>query len=71
MQNLFEENLRLDKTKISVSNSFDTTEEKQFWLSRTPHERLAHVERLRRICYGEEATKRMKKVLEIVQIDYE
>lgn len=71
MQNLFEENLKLDKTKISVSNSFDNTEEKQFWLSRTPQERLAQVERLRRIAFGEETTKRMKKVLEIVQIEYE
>lgn len=71
MQNLFEENLKLDKTKISVSNLFDNTEEKQFWLSRTPQERLAQVERLRRIAFGEEATKRMKKVLEIVQIEYQ
>lgn len=71
MRNLFEENLRIDKTKISISDSFDTTKEKEFWHSRTPQERLAHVERLRRIAYGEEATKRMKKVLEIVQTDSE
>lgn len=62
--------LHLDKTKISISDSFDNTEEKEYWWSRTPEERLAHVERLRRICYGEEAMKQMdKSILEIVQVD--
>ena len=62
--------MRVDRTKISISNSFDNTEEKEYWHSRTPQERLEHMERLRRICYGEEATKRMKKVLEIVRVDW-
>lgn len=39
--------LRLDKTKISISNSFDNTEEKEYWRSRTPQETVWHVERLR------------------------
>ena len=69
MQDLLE--MRLNKTKISVLNSFDNSEEKEYWLSRTPQERLLHIEKLRRICYGEEATKRMDKtVIEIVQIDW-
>lgn len=68
MQNLFEEDLKLDKTKISVSDSFEDSEEKKYWHSRSPLERLAHVERLRQIAYGEEAMRRMKKVLEIIQI---
>jgi hypothetical protein len=62
--------MRVDRTKISVSNSFDNTEEKEYWHSRTPQERLAHMERLRRINYGEEATKPMQKVLKIGQIDW-
>ncbi len=63
--------MRLDKTKITVSNSFDNTEEKEYWLSRTPEERLIHMERLRRICYGEKATGRMdKKVFEVIQVDW-
>ncbi len=62
--------MRLDKTKISVSNSFDNTEEKEYWLSRTPQERLAHMERLRRICYGKKATGRMDKtVFEVTRVD--
>ena len=60
----------VDRTKISFSDSFDNTEEKEYWWSRKPQERLAHVERLRRICYGEEALKGMdKSKFEIVQID--
>ncbi len=66
-----ESEMRLDKTKISISNSFDNSEEKEYWHSRTPEERLEQVERLRRICYGKEALKRMdKSVFEIVPIDW-
>lgn len=64
MQDIFE--IRLDKTKISVSNSFDNTEEKEYWWSRTPQERLLHVERLRRIAYGyDENSPGLQRVLEI------
>ena len=38
MQDILE--IHLDKTKISVSDSFDTSEEKEYWLTRTPQERL-------------------------------
>jgi len=62
---------RLDKTKFTVMSEFDNSDEKEYWLSRTPEERLLHVEKLRRICYGEEATKSMdKSVIEIVRIDW-
>ena len=66
MQDLLE--MRLDKTKISISNSFDNTEEKEYWLSRTPEERLLHVERLRRIAYGyDENSAGLQRVLEIAE----
>lgn len=66
MQDLPE--MHLDKTKISISNSFDNTEEKEYWLSRTPEERLMHVERLRRIAYGyDENSGGLQRVLEITE----
>ncbi len=66
MENVLE--LRLDKTKISFSDSFDNTEEKEYWLSRTPEERLLHVERLRRIAYGyDEDSQGLQRVLEIAE----
>ena len=66
MQDILE--LRLDKTKISVSNSFDNSDEKEYWLSRTPQERLLHVERLRRISYGyDENSGGLQRILEIAE----
>lgn len=62
--------MRLDRTKLSVSNSFDNTEEKEYWLSRTPQERLVHMERLRPINYGNSATERFQRVLEIVKCEW-
>jgi hypothetical protein len=60
--------MRVDRTKISVSNSFDNTEEKEYWLLRTPLERLLHVERLRRIAYGyDENSEGLQRVLEIAE----
>lgn len=60
--------MRLDKTKISFSDSFDNSEEKEYWLSRTPQERLLHVEKLRRIAYGyNENSQGLQRVLEITE----
>ncbi len=70
MQNLYKDDLRLDKTKLSVSDSFDNTEEKEFWWSRTPQERLAHIERLRRINYGTKAAGRLQRILKIVKCEW-
>lgn len=66
MQDILE--MRVDRTKISFSNSFDNTDEKEYWLSRTPQERLLHVERLRRIAYGyDENSEGLQRVLEITE----
>ena len=61
--------LHSDKTKNSVSVAVRTKEEKEYWWSRTPEERLAEVERLRRIAYGDKALGRVEKVLEIVSYE--
>jgi hypothetical protein len=60
-------NPQLDKSAFSVSNSFEHSAEKTYWLTRTPHERLRHIETLRRINYGNRATARLQRVLEITQ----
>lgn len=60
--------MRIDRTKISVSDSFDNSEEKEYWLSRSPQERLLHVERLRRIAYGyDENSEGLQRVLEFAE----
>lgn len=60
---------RLDKTVFSIVSSFEEADEedRKYWHSRTPMERLQHTEYLRRINYGDSATARLQRVLEIVE----
>lgn len=61
--------LKVDRTALSVRSLDDPTEEedKAYWLSRTPQERLRYMEILRRINYGHRATARLQRVLEFAQ----
>jgi hypothetical protein len=59
--------LRVDRTAFSVSSGFDDSEEIAYWHSRTPQERIAHMELLRRINYGPKATERLQRILEVVE----
>jgi hypothetical protein len=61
---------RVDRTAFSVVSSFEEAEDDAYWASRTPAERMAHLEVLRRIAYGDAATGRMEKVLEIGWADW-
>ena len=58
---------RVDRTAFSVVSSFEEAEAEDaaYWASRTPAERMAHLELLRRINYGDAATERLQRVLEI------
>jgi hypothetical protein len=59
----------LDKSTLSVTRLGDTEEEKAYWLSRTPEERLAAIEVSRRMVYGEDAnTVRLVKVFEFCKL---
>lgn len=59
--------LKVDRSAVSVFTSFEEADaaDKAYWLSRTPHERLRHMEVLRRINYGYRATERLQRVLEL------
>ena len=56
---------KLNKAVFSLVPLFDEADEKTYWLSRTPGERLRHIEMLRRINYGHRATTRLQRLLEI------
>jgi len=59
---------RLDRTAFSVVTLAEADrEDKEYWLSKTPQERLQHIELLRRINYGTRATERLQRFLEIVE----
>lgn len=64
---LKDSNLKIDKTAFSVTSLSDESDEKAYWWSRTPEERLRHIETLRRINYGDQATARLQRVLEVAQ----
>lgn len=64
------ETVKLDKTTLTVTPLFDDSEEKIYWLSRMPEERLRHIEVLRRINYGHNATARLQRVLELAQLHW-
>lgn len=49
--------------------SADGDSEKRFWHSRTPAERLRHVQYLRQTAYGPAADGPMERVLEIVKLE--
>ena len=59
--------LKVDRTAFSVASLTDASDEKAYWLARTPLERLIQVEILRRINYGHTATARLQRVLEVVE----
>jgi hypothetical protein len=59
---------KIDRTAFSVT-TFEGAEkeDREYWLSRTPHERLLHIELLRRINYGTRASARLQRVFEITE----
>ena len=60
---------RLDKTVFSFTTLEEQGNDLEYWLTKTPAERLAVMEHLRRINYGEARTSaRLQRVLEIVEL---
>lgn len=59
---------KMDKTAFSVVSLADADDEKAYWLSKTPQERLRAVEQIRQTLYGYTfATARLQRVFEIAQ----
>ena len=59
---------RMDKTVFSVTTLSEKSGDREYWLSKTPQERLAALELMRQINYGyDPATSRLQRVLEIVE----
>jgi hypothetical protein len=62
------DSLRMDKTAFSVVSLSAESDERAYWLSRTPQERLEALETMRQIVYGyDPSTARLQRVLEVVQ----
>lgn len=59
---------KIEKKAFVVTSLFDESDEKKYWLSKTPAERLAAVEQTRQILYGyDPASTRLQRVFEVTQ----
>jgi hypothetical protein len=60
---------RMDRTTLTVASLTDESDDRDFWLSKTPDERLAAMELLRAINYGyDPASARLQRVLSVAQL---
>ena len=60
----------LDRAAFSVVSLDEADDDMQYWLSKTPAERLEAVEINRRMVYGyDQATSRLQRVLEIAELE--
>ena len=62
-------NLKVDRTAFSVIPLEENdNDEKAYWLSKTPYERLDALETMRQILYGyDPTTTRLQRVFEVTQ----
>ena len=59
---------KLDKRVFLVASLEDESDEKAFWLARTPDERLQALESMRQSIYGyDPATTRLQRILTITE----
>jgi hypothetical protein len=59
---------RMDKTVLTVSSLAELDDDREYWWSRTPAERLEALEYLRQMNYGyDPIATRLQRVLEIVE----
>jgi hypothetical protein len=60
---------RVDKTAFSVVSLFDESDEKEYWRSKTPYERLQALELMRQVIYGyKPATVRFQRIFEVAEL---
>lgn len=63
------DSLRVDRTRFEVCSLSELTDDREYWRSKTPAERLEALEIMRQIAYGyDPATARIEKVLEVVKL---
>jgi hypothetical protein len=61
------DSLKVDRAAFSIASLPDETDEKKYWLSKTPYERLEALEWMRQVIYGySPSTTRLQRVLTIV-----
>jgi hypothetical protein len=65
------EDQHVDRAAFRVDDLTSESDERAYWRSRTPDERMEALELLRQIIYGyDPATCRLQRVLEVVDVDW-
>ena len=60
---------KMDKSAFSVTSILEKSDDKEYWLAKTPQERLEAVELMRQINYGyDPTTTRLQRVLEVDEL---
>jgi hypothetical protein len=63
------DSVRLNRSAFRVDSLSDASDEKAYWRSKTPLERLYALESMRQIIYGyDPATTRLQRVLEVAEL---
>lgn len=57
----------VDRTAFAVVALEEEQDEREYWWSRSPEERLRHLEYLRRINYGNRVSERLQRIFEVVE----
>ena len=59
---------KLDRSAFVVSTLHEPSDEKSYWLSKSPYARLEAIEQIRQLVYGyDPATTRFQRILEIAE----
>ena len=59
----------MDKRAFSVASLSDEPDDKAYWLSKSPYERLRAVELMRQVIYGYDPTSaRLQRVFEVAEL---
>jgi len=59
---------KIDKSALMVTSLSEASGDEEYWLSKTPYERLQAVELMRQVVYGyDPSTTRLQRVLTITQ----
>jgi len=64
------EKFKLDRSAFEIGSLDEETDEREYWRTKSPDERMAALELLRQIIYGyDPATTRLQRVFEVAELE--
>jgi len=64
---MIDDDQSLDRSAFSVTTLADQSDNRTYWQSQSPEQRLAAVEQLRQLNYDYDPAERLQRVLEVAQ----